>query len=486
LHVNVPFTAEGAPVPGVDLDPVYLTSLEEAKLSGIVTEASGWTVSFENLATLNPMGLCPGVRITQEAGLSRAYTSRPVVWRGRVTLPATIAYDSTPEIVSTGYNLEYLRYEIAPDYRGSGGEAVFTIPTDLPRRFVTPFSEVGVSFGWDDAADANMRLQKVATAYIDVQTPVIERAEDFLGTPSPHIRFGDLAQVRLNTEAFLLGAADGVLLVEWAEGLLDHIGLSSTMIDVAEELQDFRIPLALPYPSQLQFPCETGTNLTQHLDLVCNALGFRWGCDKDGTGKLFIDTGPEVYVEGTSVIQFEIDYDESTMALVPLLLGHQLCTDGFYTDVLLERLPIATAWRESYVVQNQNAFLSRNLAVDHGRVLLAGDPAFPTQVQARRHKVVRSKYREFISSKEVQRIFQDLMTDQVHILRWESQLRPYIRPDHFIQLNSGPGIFADTPAVFRVGRHVLEKDSRDGKDEQSSSLTAVQVSPAMGYKGFTW
>ena len=416
-----------------------------------VTGAEGWAVSATG----------DGTRPTITAQVSSASTAyryeRPVVWYGKDLREEAIGYaEADTDSTEDDATLLELSYRKTQDFRGSGGSALFRRGENIAdaRYDADPWmenSKVSVYLGWSDDAAAALRETLVATAYIP-RNGMRRVAEG--GSIGPHFSCAleDAWAARIdNTDVINLMQAGGHSVGNWLVTVGHRLGFPTSMIDLTDSVIYRTIPSAL-IPSEPSAAPVDGQSWSAHIDEVCLLCGIRVGVDKDGSGKLFVDSGPPTYYAATSTISLELDYETLDAENRIRAISNEGRTNAYRNAT---KITISGGRYLDSAIYYYEPLTTRQSG-------LGGDAWKHIRVD---------------SVGEVARALRDF---EVNFHRYTSAieftvpLRVDLRPDLFVQVKGVPGIDLTDEAVYQIVSHEMRAYGRN-RSGSTSTFRAVMV-----------
>lgn len=430
-------------------------------------EIPGWTVGAQTFNAANAgdywqdrydsARIRPFLSMTRDFESSKYY--RPIYWFASEQHDATIAQaDTTTESTDGNADLIRLEYTQRQDWRGSSGSAEFRPEGSQAysgwRENSKVFCYMGMQTGATTIAEA-----LVATGYILPGGITRSRAALDGNQATLTVKFGDFVTARMPSKEELPDIRQGggqtiddstSSAGRWASMICNRLGLPSTMLDVDSSVDQYIIPLSDPLPSHPSYDKADGLSLSQHMTEVCEFYGLRWGFDKDGDGKLFIDAGPGEYTDGVSTISFTLDEETATEIDVVRSLTYE-------TNV--------AEWRnclKAVVGSGDDGWTAYIVDSLTDRKAGVGDDWWSSlQDQDSR------------GAPALVKLWYDEHRKYEKVIVWESIIRPELRVDDFVKVASASytGITADT--VFQIIEHHLEIDK--GSNVAKSTFTGVVV-----------
>ena len=289
LAVTEPIPTAGA--------PMWSTTVSE-----VVTPA-GYLPSFS-------MQLLPG-----HGGTNGPVYQRPIAWTLSERHPATLAiYPVTQETTNDIAKLYKIELTETADYRGS--TAVVDFHRCDPAEWTNgkPFWQnwqendlVRLRGGWQSTITGTGGVQDLCDYYIRPGGLPVHVGNDSVGSPVVRMQLGDFVSTRLR-KAILVDfqQAAGRTVGEWFSDCAARMGIPAGEVSIAADVTDLVIPYNEKNVSDPTLAPNDGDTWLQHIDQVVSAMGLRWGCNREIGTTLFVDRGPEAYVDGVSTIALQI------------------------------------------------------------------------------------------------------------------------------------------------------------------------------------
>jgi hypothetical protein len=309
---------------------------------------------------------------------------------------------------------------------------------------------VEVYAGWAGGLAGGIESQLVATGYLFGGGKNYSRTgTESGGRTRLSMRFGDFAATRMAHKEILdFRQAGGRTVTAWAHDAAHRMGLPDSMVDVAAAVASLVIPVA-ELPSDTVFAPGDGESWASHLDAVCRAMGIRWGFDKDGTGKFFVDAGAPVW-------------DSSTPDFV---LDDDALADASNVLWKVEHHADADEWRNAVKsVVGRPPRVQVHYASDTTAVRAAG-------VGDDFWKVLREEDAEGAAA--LYQEFWEHSRRYTNVVVWETLLRPDLRPDMFVKVDTVPYMALTDNWVFQIIEHRMALDAESV--EGSSTFVGVIV-----------
>lgn len=418
-------------------------SIQAANTNNALTEAAWWEAyngaSYDDL--YNPADT--RLRVVFARTNSANWYERPVLWNTYEESAYTISGASATSVdTDAAAMLESIEYTLNDDWRGATGSAKFGTQATALYPTLAENAKVEVYMGWDDSASASLRSTKVATCYIAPGGIQRYKNTDMYGLPSMSLSLCDFTTSRLGRTCILFQRqAAGQTITGWFTSCANAMGLPDAMVDVAAGIASTVIPLS-EVPGEATFAPKPGDSWQDHLDSVCNALGYRWGVDKDGSGKLFIDAGRPVYEDGVSTIALEIDHDTLTMENVAYEIGIDRDFGKYRNMVFVNRQDMEAGWASWSDMSAEGVLFAHYSAQAN-----AGD-----------------------LSASATMIYNELHRGQA-TLKVTMPLRVDLRPDMFVQVVDCPEIGITANSVYQITEHKMRGGFNGNSSEAESQLT---------------
>jgi len=278
--------------------------------------------------------------VTFYMGVYGDTTQRPILWlvteqNDAFIANPSIATETTDSADPSGPRLTRLTWSWDWRYRGSKGTATFRPDATgaTPWESWRSNSYVEVWAGWQNAegiAGAALESRKIATGYLMPSTGRSRDGAVQSGAPQlKGVEIGAFDVARLPQKRIIdLRQAGGMTVSDWLSMVGNRMGLPATLIDCDAAVADIVIP-TVDLPSTPSLAPQDGDQWTQHLDAVEKAANIRVGFGKTADGALFADAGPPAYEDGVSTIDFELDYDTTTVEDRVYAIDHTASGEDF-------------------------------------------------------------------------------------------------------------------------------------------------------------
>jgi hypothetical protein len=283
---------------------------------GVTTGISEWDVTPAIVNTDN--GYLPTLTVQPKPGFGgtsgpQVYV-RPVIWYMTEDHPATleITVPSTETTLGIG-KLQKIELTETANYRG-GNATVSFFRDDAAAISGEPFwqnwqvnDRVTVKGGWQPTMDQPGVSQTLCQYYIRPGGLPVHVGNDTVGSPVLQMQVADFATVQMFKSVIVdFRQAANRTIGEWFRDCGLRMGVPSSEIDVAADVEALEIPGTVQNETDPTLQGSDGDTWQQHIDQVAHAMGLRWGCNKTVGKTLFIDGGPAVYVPGTSTIALHV------------------------------------------------------------------------------------------------------------------------------------------------------------------------------------
>lgn len=374
--------------------------------------------------------------------------TRPLLWYAAGDHAPTVGDADATATAVTG-RLVSCRYTLRDNWRGASGSAEFSIDGTQLGTTWRRGGIVQVAMGQQTGCDSGDECAQIATAYI--RPDGVRRWRDgdaMLGLPGVSLEFADWVQVRM-AETCIVDArqAGGRTASEWFTDCAARLGMPASMVDVAAGIASTVITLG-KLPSAPAFAAEDGMKWEAHFDAVCNAMGWRWGVDKAGDGKLFLDAGPTAWTPGGTP-DIILDYDSGVVGDLVSAVEHTTDSHGTVNATK------ARAHGETYPLDGYS------VATDADRKAGMGHDYWSVVSADEGQDVVAlavSAYAEHSKGKA--------------LLRLRGPLRRGWRPDMYLRVDDCPGVSVTTGSVWRL---VEVSHTAEGNGSHETVALAVWV-----------
>jgi len=417
--------------------PIYGGVLTDVTWNYVVTNPGGWTMGVttkdvrENqwFGTYRPLAIFD----IDTAGVGE----RPVMWFITEDHAQTLSarYDTTPDVTEGETLLKDLSYSVDKTWRGARATATFHSSNVAEFASWMELGRVDLYMGWqtttgipassDSTDSAKLASQHIAVMYIMPGGIQRSRNGDNAAQSELTIELGDFVSARMeHGVAVDFRQAGGRTIYAWFSDVGKRLGLQDDMIYVEAGIADTEIPLNAEDPSKPSFEVPDGTSWSQHLDQICDAMGLRWSWSP--IGNLCIDSGPPVYVDGTSAIEFEIDLSTVIQQKGVTAIRHSKANDKYRNSA-----------KVNYGTENNR----KSLWLYPEAPIINADGGL---------------YWEFIDDINVQNATQiigkrwkEVWVEQ-DIIEFDVPLRVGLYPDMFVKVGTAPELGLEVGSVYQI------------------------------------